>query len=66
MFGLGGQELVLVLLIVILYFIPSLIAVSRHHRNKTAIFVLNIFLGWSVLGWVVALVWSFTNDRGAS
>ena len=63
MFGLGGQELLLVLLLLMPYFIPSFIAVSRHHRNKTAIIVLNIFVGWSVIGWIIALVWSFTNDK---
>ena len=64
MFGLGGQELLLVLIVILLYFIPSFGAASRNHRNKAAIIVLNIFLGWSVIGWIAALVWSFTNDKG--
>lgn len=42
----------------LIYFLPSLMA--RNHPNSAAIFVLNLFLGWSVIGWVVALVWAFT------
>lgn len=42
------------------YFLPSIIALLRDHKNRAAIFVLDLFLGWSFIGWVVALVWSFT------
>ena len=47
---------------VLLYFLPFVVAVNRGHKNATAIFVLNLFLGWTMIGWVVALVWSFTKD----
>lgn len=46
-----------------LYFIPGIIALLRAHHNKIAIFVLNLLLGWTLLGWVVALVWSFTAPQ---
>jgi RsiW-degrading membrane proteinase PrsW (M82 family) len=62
----GALGLVLTLLIVVvciaLYFLPSIIAASRHKRNETAIVVLNLVLGWTLIGWVVALVWSVTVD----
>jgi hypothetical protein len=45
-----------------LYFLPTIIAVLRKKRNALAIFLLNIFLGWTFIGWVVALVWSVTKD----
>ena len=51
-------ELLLVVLIFAFYFLPTLIAFLRQHKNKLAIFLLNLFLGWTVLGWVVSLVWS--------
>lgn len=63
MFGLGGQEIVFVLILVVLYFIPSFIAKSRNHNNKGAIIALNILLGWTFIGWVVALVWALTNNK---
>jgi Superinfection immunity protein len=44
-----------------LYFIPSLIASHRTHRNKTAIFILNLFTGWTFAGWIASLVWAFTK-----
>ena len=49
-------ELLLVVLIFALYFLPTLIAFLRQHKNKLAIFLLNLLLGWTVLGWVVSLV----------
>jgi len=51
-------ELLLVVLIFVFYFLPTLIAFLRQHKNKLAIFLLNLLLGWTVLGWVVSLVWS--------
>ncbi|TRZ48809.1 superinfection immunity protein [bacterium] len=51
-------ELLLVVLIFAFYFLPTLIAFLRQHKNKLAIFLLNLLLGWTVLGWVVSLVWS--------
>ncbi len=52
--------IIIVVLSVGLYFLPSIIAFKRGHPNAGAILVLNIFLGWTVLGWIGALVWSFT------
>jgi hypothetical protein len=48
---------------IVIYFAPTLNARQRHHRNTNAITVMNIFLGWTFLGWVLALVWSYTDDR---
>ncbi len=59
-------DLILVLLIlcifVILYFLPTIIAFSSNRKNKVAIFVLNLLLGWTFFGWVGALVWAFMKD----
>ena len=40
------------------YFLPSLIALLRGHRSAFGVFVLNLFLGWTMLGWIAVLVWS--------
>ena len=45
---------------IVLYFCPTIIAISRNHSNKTSIIVLNLFLGWTIIGWVGALVWSYS------
>lgn len=39
------------------YFLPSAIAYDRKKRNFAAITVLNLCLGWTLLGWVGALIW---------
>ena len=44
-----------------LLFLPTLVARSRHHPNTPAIFLVNLFFGWSLIGWVVALVWAYTR-----
>ncbi len=45
-----------------IYFLPALHALWKKRRNRGAIFALNFFLGWTLIGWIVALVWSLTND----
>jgi hypothetical protein len=49
-------------LIAVLYFVPAVVAFSRKKANRTAILVLNIFLGWTFIGWVIALVWAVMQD----
>jgi hypothetical protein len=46
------------LLTLAIYFLPSIIAIAGKRRNALAIFLLNFFLGWTFIGWVIALVWS--------
>lgn len=46
---------------VAVYFVPSIIAFKHERKNRKAIFCFNLFLGWSGLGWVLALVWSFVE-----
>ena len=44
-----------------IYMIPTCVAASRKHRNTMAIAVLNLFFGWTLLGFVGCLVWSLIN-----
>ena len=46
----------------LMYFLPSIIALARSKRDLLAIFLLNLFLGWSIIGWIVALVWAAKTD----
>ena len=41
---------------VAIYFLPSLVAAARQTHNTTGIFLLNLFLGWTGIGWVIALL----------
>jgi len=46
---------------VIFYFLPTIFAAARGHHNSTALMLANLFLGWTFIGWVACLIWSFTN-----
>jgi hypothetical protein len=58
---LGLEGLVWLFVIFALYFIPTMVARSRKHRNSSAITALNILLGWTVLGWIIAFIWALTT-----
>lgn len=47
------------------YLAPWLLALARGAGNVAGIFTLNLFLGWTLLGWVAALVWA-VSDRTSS
>lgn len=52
------EMFVLLVIIAVVYFAPTIIAVRCDHKNHGAIAVLNLLLGWTFLGWVASLVWS--------
>ncbi|HUD23236.1 MAG TPA: superinfection immunity protein [Acidobacteriaceae bacterium] len=48
-------------LLAVLYFLPTLIAAHRGH-GIALIFLLNLFLGWTVIGWFIMLVWALVSS----
>ena len=52
--------LVALFLAIYFYFLPTITAAYRKHHNQKAIFLVNLLLGWTLLGWIAALVWSAT------
>ena len=52
---------VMIAILVAGYFLPAMIAILRKHPQKLAISVLNLVIGWTVIGWVGALIWSLTS-----
>lgn len=60
-----GTEAITILSIALaLYFLPTIIALLRGVRNGGSVFILNLFLGLTLIGWVVALAMAFaTVDR---
>lgn len=58
-----GGGLVVLLISLAAYFLPWIIAGTRHHHQLGAIALTNVLLGWTVLGWVAALIWSATAVR---
>ncbi len=61
--GAGGLlGLLFILLFVFIgaavYFLPSIVAFARNVETALGVFVVNLFLGWTLLGWVVSLAWA--------
>lgn len=52
---------VTVTIVAVCYLLPSVIALLRRHHSKGAIVAVNILLGWSVVGWLWAFIWSLTG-----
>jgi Superinfection immunity protein len=53
--ALGTGPMIVVAVVLGVYFLPSIIANHRKVPNQGSVFVINLFLGWSLIGWVVAL-----------
>lgn len=49
-----------------LYFVPAMIAVGRRHVNALPILLTNLYVGWTVLGWIAALIWALSNTVAAA
>jgi len=63
-FLLGLPLLLLILLGVVAFFVhflPIFVAGSRHVQNFWWIFLINLFFGWTLIGWVIALVWAMRD-----
>lgn len=50
------------LLCLTIYMLPAGIGIIRARSNAVSIFVLNLFLGWTLIGWVISLVWAVADD----
>lgn len=55
--------ILLIILIILIYFAPAIQAYQTNHRQKQAILILNLFLGWTTIGWVAALVWAYIKEK---
>jgi hypothetical protein len=53
-------DILFVIFCIMLYFVPYL--VGTHKRNSDAILALKLLLGWTFIGWVIALVWALTKE----
>jgi hypothetical protein len=49
--------------VAIFYLLPSYVAVLRGHDRAVVATMVNVLLGWTIVGWVGVLIWSFTRWR---
>jgi hypothetical protein len=65
-FRFGPWEILLILPSFVVYFVPTIVAITKHDRNVIGIVLLNIFGGWTFVGWIIALVWSIIDQKQAN
>jgi hypothetical protein len=52
------MDIIVTLVLAIIYFLPAINGYSRKHKSAGGIFLFNLLLGWTLLGWIVAAAWS--------
>lgn len=57
------MSIFITLVLFALYFTPAIVAFAKKKKNTTSIVILNVFLGWTLVGWVVALVWATAHEK---
>jgi len=56
------MEVFIILGIIMVYFLPWVIARTKNKKNTAAIVTTNLFFGWTVIGWILALIWACMED----
>jgi len=52
-----------ILFLIVLYFLPTFIGIIRYRLNIWAIILTNIVFGWTIIGWIVALIMAIKSDE---
>ncbi|MFK5912987.1 MAG: superinfection immunity protein [Woeseiaceae bacterium] len=55
--------IIILIIVVYVYFIPSFVATKRGHSAVNGIIFVNLIAGWSLIGWVVCLIWAYSNSE---
>jgi membrane protein implicated in regulation of membrane protease activity len=55
-----------IILLLVLYLLPVILAYSLGSSHIKGILTLNVILGWTILGWLAALVWATLSGNGGS
>ena len=59
-------SLVVLVLLIGLYFLPTVLAFIRRVPNVIQVALVNFFFGWSVIGWIIALIMAVRPAATAS
>lgn len=49
------------IIIMTMYFVPTMVACKRNHPKSVAITALNYLSGWTIIGWIGAIVWALAD-----
>ena len=55
-------NLIYVIVLLGIYFLPAIVACLNKKKNAGGVFVLNTLLGWTGIGWIIALIWAVCMD----
>ena len=58
-----GSYLPFGLISLALYLLPTIIVLARRKKNVLGPILVNVLLGWTVIGWIVALIWALTVNE---
>ena len=54
--------LAILIMIAVFYLLPTLIASQRDTNHQGTIFFINLLFGWTILGWIAALIWAVVEQ----
>ena len=60
-----GELLIILSLIVVVYFLPSMVALGRRNPDINSVFLINLWLGWTIIGWITAIGWALDRKSQA-
>jgi hypothetical protein len=62
----SGPHLVVLIFLIfstVIYLIPTMIAIKRKKRDRINIIWFNVIIGWTIIGWIITLVWALSKDK---
>ena len=58
-YAMGG-----LVMVIIFYLLPWLIAAGRNNRNRSGILILNLLTGWTLIGWIASFICACVDPKG--
>ncbi len=58
-------DVILLMLIVTLYLLPSLIAFARDNPRRNRVVFINLLFGWTLVAWIVLFLWALLTPATA-
>jgi hypothetical protein len=59
-----SATIIISLIFLFIYFVPAIIGSDKKHSAGIAI--LNLFLGWTFIGWAIALIWAVSSEKNGN
>ena len=56
-------DMIIIGIVILLYFLPTVVAIIRGHNNSFIMFLINLFAGWTGIIWIILLVWAGIGEK---